>query len=580
MPKNISSHIVNTKYSTHSSHTEPAKNTITFTDLALTWPDGTHCLTGISGSFSAQLTGLIGDNGSGKSSLAKILAGFIEPTGGTVLRPEKVGYLPQDLGLLPSLTIAEIFGVSEVLEALEKISAGEYSEELYATVGEQWDIADRITAALATAHFAPAQAGDVLPESLLQRCVGELSGGEAVQVALAALIWKEPDYVILDEPTNNLDNSAKEELILSLKHLRCPALIISHDRDLLEHMQEIAELYAGQLRTFSGNYAAYRAALDAEQENAQHSLRDAKAKERKQKRERIEAQEKLDTRVKVATKAKSNKVVPGIVAGLRAMAAEKSAGKLKNQHENDEVAARLAVQNAQAQLRKEQPIYLELSETRLPAGRRVLQLELTEQADMAGGINNVPPAPEAAGGGVAEHAGVLPHDFVMQGPERVRIKGTNGAGKTTILREIVGQYQPIKARYRCTYRIDYYAYLPQVIGLDPAQTVLQTVAQSNAHASEQELRDRLAQLLFRRETVQKKVAQLSGGERFRVALASILLAAKAPQLLILDEPTNNLDISSVDWLVGALNSYQGALLVVSHDEDFCERVGITRVLEL
>ena len=180
----------------------------------------------------------------------------------------------------------------------------------------------------------------------------------------------------------------------------------------------------------------------------------------------------------------------------------------------------------------------------------------------------------------AEH----PEHLILSGPEHLRITGANGSGKTTLLEAIAHagdpEYRsPVQPAYRVGYCLEG-AYIPQRITLDPQLTLLQCVQRANPGVSEQHLRDQLARLLFRRESVHHKTCELSGGERFRAAVAQVLLADPVPQLLMLDEPTNNLDISSVDWLVQALEAYTGALIVVSHDEDFCCRIRIDRTLAL
>ena len=173
----------------------------------------------------------------------------------------------------------------------------------------------------------------------------------------------------------------------------------------------------------------------------------------------------------------------------------------------------------------------------------------------------------------AEH----PEHLILSGPEHLRITGANGSGKTTLLEAIAHAKDPeyrssVQPAYRVVYCLEG-AYIPQRI-------LLQSVQRANPGVSEQHLRDQLARLLFRRESVHHKTGELSGGERFRAAVAQVLLADPVPQLLMLDEPTNNLDISSVDWLVQVLNLYTGAIILVSHDEDFCRRIRIDRTLAL
>lgn len=578
---------------------------ITLDHISYAHPGEPPLFIDLSAVFSAPLTGLIGDNGTGKTTLFRLILGEIKPSHGTISTPPRIAYLPQDLGLSEYQHLADIFGITKILRALDALESGDYSLDLYDVIGDAWDIEERTLAVLAEHSFSPALTTDAADShairNLLIRPLSTFSGGQAVTAALAALLRSNPEFILLDEPTNNLDSAAKNRLFAALETLTCPALIISHDRDLLARMNAIAELHADRegrahLRIYEGNYDTYRAARKAEQSAAHRRVNEAKNEARKAERERIENQIKLDRNARRGRDFERSKRKPGLAMGLDKNSSERSAGKLRAAHESMVADARAAVSEAQENLRVQERIYLELAQDALPAGRKVLELQRVGKDSRASAQqsaefknahtqNTVSHETQPYKVDYSSRSQDFPEALILTGPEHLRITGANGSGKTVLLNAIAhandpDHRSPVPPAYRVLYRLDNAAYLPQRITLDPERTLLETVQRANPGASEQHLRDQLARVLFRRESVHQRIGELSGGERFRAALATVLLTDPVPQLLLLDEPTNNLDISSVDWLVQALDAYTGALIIVSHDEDFCERIRIDRTLSL
>ena len=576
---------------------------ITLDHISYAHPSEPPLFVNLSAVFSAPLTGLIGDNGCGKTTLMRLILGDLTPDSGSLAVPERMAYLPQDLGLDREQTLAELCGISEILWALQAVESGEYSPELYDTIGDNWDVEERTLTALATYGFTPGTQVDRdnpdTVRALFARQMHSFSGGEAVIAALASLMVSDPEFILLDEPTNNLDSAAKAQLFTALEALPCPALIISHDRDLLERMHVIAELHADRqglahLRLFEGNYSTYRQALDTEQQAAQRRVSEAKNRVRSAHREWVHAQEIISKNMAQVWKDDQ----PDTILALAKDASRQAAAKLRVLRVGKQEQAQEEYQNAQNEVRVQEKIYAELSQQPLPAGRKVLELSRVDSRCVDSRVSretfaiqqptkvdslHISPAgadSESQQGTPAER----PEHLILSGPEHLRITGANGSGKTTLLNAIAhageADYRsPVQPAYRVGYCLEG-AYIPQRITLDPQLTLLQSVQRANPGVSEQHLRDQLARLLFRRESVHHKTGELSGGERFRAAVAQVLLADPVPQLLMLDEPTNNLDISSVDWLVQALEAYTGALIVVSHDEDFCRRIRIDRTLAL
>lgn len=542
--------------------------TVLLDRVSFAWPDGSLALSEVSGAFGAGRTGLVGRNGSGKSTLLRLIAGELAPTTGHVAASSEVAYLPQRLTLDVGRPVAELLGVAAPLGALRAIESGDADPRHFDAVGDDWDIEARSHAALAEAGLRP---------DMLERRVGELSGGEAVLTAIAGIRLRGAGITLLDEPTNNLDRDARARLADLVRAWRGALIVVSHDLSLLELMNDTAELYENRLSVFGGPYSQWRERLDAEQDAARSAERQAAQVVKREKRDRMEAEVKIARRKAMGRKAQLEKRVPPIVAGGLKRAAEVSAGKMRTEMRDRETSAREVLDAAERRVRDDDAIRIDLPDPGVPAGRRIATLGDGERS------------------------------WVIQGPERVALVGPNGVGKSTLLEALIADVQMPNSGWSFTdddsapgfpgtiggrtasslssasaqAHTDRIGYLPQrVDGLVERASVLENVRVAASALPDRELRNRLARFLIRGDAVDRQVATLSGGERFRVALARLLLSEPPPQLLVLDEPTNNLDLDTVDQFVEALAAYRGAVLVVSHDDAFLDRLGIDLTVEL
>ncbi|KOY53859.1 ABC transporter [Streptomyces sp. XY332] len=520
---------------------------MTCSALSFDWPDGTPVFEGFDLAVGPGRTGLIGLNGCGKSTLLKLVAGELTPSDGQLSVAGTIGHLPQSVTLDTALRVDEALGIRAVRTALHAIEAGEATEANFATVGDDWDVEERALALLDQLGLAPIG---------LDRTVGELSGGECVLLRLAALLLARPDVLLLDEPTNNLDLRARRRLYAAVESWSGVLLLVSHDRELLERVDQIADLHDGEVRWYGGNFTAYEEQLAAEQDAAERMVRVAEADVQRQKRELSDAHMKLARRKRYGQKMYDSKREPKIVMGARKRAAQESAGKHRIMHTEKLAQAKERLDQAVEAVRDDDEIRIKLPATQVPPGRRVLTLSDVHLVHGA----------RAAG------------EWELRGPERIALVGRNGSGKTTMLRTIAGLLAPASGEALTHVPT---RFLPQRLDvLDESRSVVENVARFAPQASNNLIRARLAHFLFRGARADRPAGTLSGGERFRAALAALLLAEPAPQLLMLDEPTNNLDLASVRQLAGALESYEGALLVASHDVPFLESIGITRWLLL
>ncbi|MBP6685077.1 MAG: ABC-F family ATP-binding cassette domain-containing protein [Leucobacter sp.] len=517
-------------------------SSISLRDVTFEWPDGTVALNRVSGSFPEGRTGLVGRNGAGKSTLLKLIAGELTPTSGKIDAAGDVGYLQQTLTLRGGATIAELLGIHTTLAAIRAIEAGDVDQQHFDTIGDDWDIESRADEALDRIGFSASD---------LDRQVSEVSGGEAMLIAITGLRIRRTAITLLDEPTNNLDRATRARLAGFIDEWPGTLVVVSHDLELLERMEHTTELHAGTLTTFGGPYSEWQAHQEQQQAAAEQAARAAQQTLKVEKRQRQEAESKLAARARTAKKTQRDGGLPKILVNKRASAAQESAGAMRSTLDDKVHAAQAALDAADARVREDEHIHLTLPDPGVPRGRRIAEF----------------------------HDGDT--TIIVQGPERVALVGANGSGKSTLIAQLLAGSDPTPGRPSGRLATELVGFLPQRLdGLDEEASAVANVSAVAHQTPAGTIRNQLARLLLRGSSVDRPVSTLSGGERFRVALARLLLADPPAQLLILDEPTNNLDIASVEQLAQALDAYRGALVVVSHDFQFLERLGIDVVLEL
>ena len=516
---------------------------VTLDSVSAATPDGRPLFENLNLSIGAERIGLVGRNGVGKSTLLALIAGARAPLAGAVSRAGSAAMLDQSPDLSAGARLVDLLGVGQAWDRLGRVERGEGDETDLAEA--DWDLPARLEQALADVGL-----GGLDPE----RQAVALSGGQATRAGLARLLIARPDVLLLDEPTNNLDAAAREMVGRVLARWRGGAVVVSHDRSLLRGMDRIVELSSLGARSYGGGYDLYAERKALEADAAQRDLDHAQREVRRVAREAQVARERKDRRDAAGRRFADRGGTPKIVLGMMAERAETSgakegrlAAKLTARAEDARAAAEARVERARA-------LGFDLPSSGLPEGRVVLTFDQVTFAWPGADplIRNL--------------------SFRMAGPERLAVTGPNGTGKTSLIRLATGDLAPTAGQVGLPVP---FALLDQRAALlDDSQTILENFRRLNPGASVNDAHAALARFLFRNAAALQVAGTLSGGERLRAALACVLCAATPPQLLILDEPTNHLDLDSVRAVEAALAGYDGALLVVSHDEDFLEAVGV------
>lgn len=498
-----------------------------------------------------QKIALIGDNGSGKSTLLEIIKKNIVATSGEVVCSCEPYYVPQHIGQHNDYTIAQALRIDEKCRALHAILAGETTAGHFTTLDDDWEVEEKAIAALADWGLSGLS---------LNQKLANLSGGEKTRVFLAGINIYNPDIILLDEPTNHLDHQSRKQLYDLIRTSTASMIIISHDRTLLNLLSPIYELDKNGITCYGGNYDFYKTQKE-QTLNALYSKLDDKEKElrmaRKLAREVAERKQKQDVR---GEKNNARKRISRMAMNTLRDKAEKSSSKLKNVHSDKSESISESIREIRTTIPNTKEMKIDFNTSFLHSGKTLVTAqEINYSYPHSCPIWNPPLS------------------FQIKSGERILIKGCNGSGKSTLLKLITGALQSQSGIFTsCDFS---HVYLDQEYSMiQNHRSVLEQVEQYNATLYEHEIKIILNRFLFSKESWHKKCVKLSGGEKMKLSLCCLMVSAQTPDMIILDEPTNNIDIQNIEILTSTIREYKGTLLVVSHDEYFIEQIQVRKII--
>ena len=514
-----------------------------------------------------QKLGLVGNNGCGKSTLLQIIAGQLSPSSGVIVRPDDLYYIPQHFGQYDSLTIAQALQIERKQQALHAILAGDVSNENFTILNDDWNIEERSIAAL-----------DLwgLGQFTLSYPMNLLSGGEKTRVFLAGMDIHHPSVILMDEPTNHLDSSGRQRLYDWVEKYRSTLLVVSHDRTLLNLLPEICELKKHQINYYGGNYEFYKEQKTLMQKALQQRIEEkekALGIARKVARETAERRDKQNVR---GEKSNIRKGVPRIVLNALQGKSEKSTSKLTGVHQ--EKAEKLTNERNQLRgsLSPTAALKTDFNSSSLHTGKILVTAKEINFSYHSNSINN-----DIQENSISkQQLWQAPVSFQLKSGDRLRIEGANGSGKTTLLKLITGQLQPQEGTLT---RTDFsYVYLNQEYSIiDDRNSILeQAYAFNSRNLPEHEIKIILNRYLFPASEWDKSCRKLSGGEKMRLAFCCLMISNNTPDMFILDEPTNNLDIQSIEIITATIKNYAGTVIAISHDNYFIQEIGVEQCILL
>lgn len=494
---------------------------------------------------------LVGNNGAGKSTLLQIIGGQLKASWGEVIKPERLWYVPQHLGQYNRLSVVEALGVAKKLKAIEAITNGDADLQYFTDLNDDWEIEEKLARALAKWDIAHLSAWQKMEA---------LSGGEKTKVFLAGIYIHEPEVVLLDEPSNHLDISARTKLYDFIVDSKATILVVSHDRTLLNLLHKTLELSSHGIEVYGGNFDFYREQKDGKV-NALQAQLDEQFKTLKQTQQKT--REMAEQRQKREVRGKANGLtqsLPRIVAGNLKSKAERSTAKVLDAHQEKTAGITENIRNIRSQIQQYQVLSIDIGSSELHRGKMLIDAEKINFSHDQQPLWH------------------QPLSFQIRSGDRVRISGDNGSGKTTLVKIITGALSITEGKIA---RLDFaYLYLDQDYTLiDRNLSVYEQVQHHNSrNFQEHELKSLLIYSHFQRDMWDRKCAVLSGGEKMKLSLCCLAVSNHTPDMLILDEPTNNLDVQSLEVLTTTIKGFNGTLLIISHDQYFIGDIGIDHTI--
>lgn len=527
---------------------------ITLQNIAYTHPNRDLLFSNINLSINKQdKIALIGNNGEGKSTLLQLLAGRLQPSEGIIKTDSQPYYVPQHFGQYNSLTVAQALSISDKLTAFKEILIGNVTNENLIVLNDDWGIEERCNEAFE--HWK-------LKDINLEQPMSALSGGQKTRIFLAGILIHQPDIVLLDEPSNHLDTHSRELLYQYIKSSNDTLVVVSHDRTLLNLITMVCELSKKGLSFYGGNYEFYAEQKQIENNALSHDIKSrerALRKARDTEKEVMERRQKLDARGK---KKQEKAGLPTISMNTLKNNAEKSTSKIKGVHTEKVGAISQELQDLKQGMQDADKMKVNLDNSLLRKGKvlftaRDINFGYNEQMLWKEGVS-----------------------FQIVSGGRLALKGINGSGKSTLIKIILGELQPVsgvveRGEVNTIYIDQDYSLINNKL------SVFEQAGEFNTGGlQEHDIKMRLNRFLFMPNTWDKPCSSLSGGEKMRLMLCCLTIASQAPDMIVLDEPTNNLDIQNLEILTAAISEYQGTLIVISHDDYFLKEIVVESEITL